>query len=101
MHSERCVPIQLHICQVIRIWQVTPVFLYFLWHLKFSPVFTRILIKSPAFCLMEMKLPRQIFRRKKREILVLDLSTFDQIGNLISVGNEVSINFTPCSHLIQ
>ena len=48
MHSERCVPIQLHICQVIRIWQVTPVFLYFLWHLKFSPVFTRILIKSPA-----------------------------------------------------
>ena len=38
----------LHICQVTRIWRVTPGFLYFRPHSKHSPAFTRVLIKSPT-----------------------------------------------------
>ena len=38
----------LHICEVTRIWRVTPAFLYFRLHSKHSPAFTRVLIKTPA-----------------------------------------------------
>ena len=60
-----------HICQVTRIWRVTPASLYFQPHLRLSPVFTRILLKSPApapaFCLMETVLSRRTFSQEGKQ----------------------------------
>ena len=42
------IDIKQHICQVTCIWQVTPAFLYFCPHSKFSPAFTCILLILPT-----------------------------------------------------
>ena len=61
----------MQISQVTRIWQVTLVSLYFQSHLRLSPVFTRILVKSlapaTAFCLMETILFRITFSQEEKQ----------------------------------
>ena len=61
---------QMRISQVIRIWRVTLVSLYFQLHLRLSPVFTRILVKSlspaTAFCLMKTILFRRTFSQEEK-----------------------------------
>ena len=61
----------MQISQVIRIWRVTLVSLYFQLHLRLSPVFTRILVKSlspaTAFCLMKTILFQRTFYQEEKQ----------------------------------